>query len=253
MRMAILAGGWVTAALVCPATAVASVQQYQGDATDAQGRVLYHEVHYLYQQAGAARRLVLYRCPDGKPFARKTVAGDGATPNFAFVDGRDGYEEGVKGAGAQRQVYWREGSGKPIKRKPVQAGGSKVFDAGFDAMVRRHWTPLIAGKAIKADFLIPSHLRTLGLSLQGQRDGDVLRLQMRPSAWYGFAVPPIRLVYSIGDQWLSRFSGVGTIRDGVGRHRAVQIHFPRQALQAGVHADELTRALAAPLVGRCAA
>lgn len=253
MRIAILAGGMLTATLLAPASAAADVQRYQGDATDGKGRAIYREVHYLYEQAGSARRLVLYRCPDGKPFARKTVSDDGATPNFAFEDGRDGYEEGVEGSGSLRQVYWREGRGKALKRKPVQAGGSRVFDAGFDSMVRRHWASLAAGKAISADFLIPSRLRTLDLSLQGWRDGDLLKLQMRPAAWYGFAVPPIRLSYRVSDRWLLRFAGIGTIRDGEGRNRSVQIHFPPSGLKSGIDAAELARALEAPLVGRCAA
>lgn len=253
MRIAIFSGITLTAALMAPPASAAGVQRYQGDASDAAGRVLYREVHYLYEQGGAPRRLVLYRCPDGKAFARKTVTGGGATPNFAFVDGRDGYEEGVEGSGAQRQVYWRESQGKPVKRKAVQAGGSRVFDAGFDAMVRRNWASLSAGKSVSADFLIPSRLRTLGLSLQGQREGDMLKLQMRPAAWYGFAVPPIRLSYRLSDKWLSRFSGIGTIRDGAGRNRTVQIDFPASALKSGIGAAELESARDAPLVGRCAA
>lgn len=253
MRIAILVSGMLAATLSAPAGMAADVQRYQGDATDGGGRLIYREVHYLYRQAGSARRLVSYRCPDGKPFARKIVTGEGATPDFTFVDGRDGYEEGVEGVGPQRQVYWREGRGKAIKRKPVQAGGNRVFDAGFDAMVRQHWASLAAGKAISAEFLIPSRLRTLGLSLQGQRDGDLLKLQMRPAAWYGFAVPPIRLAYRISDQWLLRFSGIGTIRDGAGRNRSVQIHFPPGELKSGIDAAELAAALEAPLTGRCAA
>ena len=55
--------------------------------------VLYRESHWRYRQEGVARRLVLYRCPDGRAFARKTVVERPAAqaPDFDFEDARDGY------------------------------------------------------------------------------------------------------------------------------------------------------------------
>ena len=49
------------------------------------------------------------------------------------------------------------------------------------------------------------------------------------------------------------FLGIGTIRDGAGRNRSVQIHFPPGELKSGIDAAELAAALEAPLTGRCAA
>ena len=250
MRIAILLGGMLAVGM--PATlAAADLQRYQGDARDGQGRLLYREIHYLQQQGSAPQRLVLYRCPDGKAFARKTVSGGGATPNFAFIDGRDGYEEGVQGSGGQRQVYWRESKKAAIQRKPVKGGGARVFDAGFDAYAREQWDSLIKGKSVSADFLIPSRLRSLGLSLQGAREGAMLKLQMRPTAWYGFAIPPIRLTYRLSDQRLLQFAGISTIRDGRGRNRSVTIDFPSGPANQ-VDAAEWTKANQVALDGRCA-
>ncbi len=43
----------------------------------ASGKLMYTESHWLYDDSGNPSRLVLYRCPDGKPFARKLVRDDG--------------------------------------------------------------------------------------------------------------------------------------------------------------------------------
>src|SRR5687768_6044621 len=60
------------------------------------GEVVYRETHWRLT-GGALSRVVLYRCPDGTPFARKRLWGDpdAIAPRFEFVDGRDGYREGV--------------------------------------------------------------------------------------------------------------------------------------------------------------
>ena len=49
------------------------------------GRLLYREVHYRDRTGDVARRVVLYQCPDGVAFARKTVQYDGPEPANSIV------------------------------------------------------------------------------------------------------------------------------------------------------------------------
>jgi len=39
------------------------------------GEILYTEQHFLERDNAVSLRIVLYRCPDGRPFARTEVAG----------------------------------------------------------------------------------------------------------------------------------------------------------------------------------
>ena len=68
------------------------VEHSTGTAYDAKGRALYTETHWSTVDGGETRRLVLFTCADGKPFARKQVndAGQPLAPLFALDDARFG-------------------------------------------------------------------------------------------------------------------------------------------------------------------
>lgn len=222
----------------------------QGDA------VLYRESHWRYRQAGADRRLVLYRCPDGRAFARKTVV-DRATaqaPDFDFEDARDGYREGVRSSERGRVVYVREAAGAPPRERTLAVPAGAVIDAGFDASVRLHWETLRAGRDVTQPFLLPSRFAFMPVKLD---PGDVVRwngipaqrMSMKLDRWYGFVAPTMQLTYASADQRLLEFAGIATIRDGKGRHQDVRIAFPTPAAPASTQA--LQAALATPLVRGC--
>lgn len=91
--------------LLLAAARAPAQQRTEGLAYPAKGGPLvYRENHWLYRDGGQASRLVLYRCPDGRPFARKhAVDSAGAlAPDFDFLDARTGYREGVRTRGGQR-------------------------------------------------------------------------------------------------------------------------------------------------------
>lgn len=214
-------------------------------------RLLYRESHYVRSE-GPAERWVVYRCPDGRAFARKHVDGDGAAPGFALEDGRGGYAEGVRGKGATRVAYVRQ-AGTYSERR-ISVGATGVIDAGFDAAVRTHWDALMAGKPLHLAFLVPSRQRFFPVRVQ--HAGDTLRhgvraarLRMQLDSWFGFAVPDVQLVYARDDQRLLEFSGTGNIRDTRGGNPQVRIGFavqPRDATGAEVAALRVE-----PLLGRC--
>jgi hypothetical protein len=220
------------------------------------GRLLYHEHHWRYVEGGTARRLVLYRCPDGTPFARKRLdEGAGAsTPEFDFTDGRDGATEAVARAGGGRRVHVREGTRDD--RVDVAERGDGVIDAGFDAFVRAHWTQLADGRSLVVPFLIPARAAWWDFRVRHVRDGSdagvrVRRIRIALAAWYAFAAPSIDLTYGLDDRRLRRFVGPGYVRDRQGAHPRVRIDFPAAPAAEGADAAAIAAALRAPLTGRC--
>lgn len=217
------------------------------------GRLLYRETHWR-APGTSPTRWVLYRCADGKPFARKRVAGGTpASPDFSLEDGRDGYREGVRSASGKRAVFVREpGRAETSRTLAVPAGG--VIDAGFDAAVRRHWPALMRGEAVRLQFLVPSRKRFYPVQVRraGATEWNGIqaeRLHMRLDAWYGFAVPDVALVYGRDDRRLLEFAGTGNVRDARGRNPQVRVVFDRAARTASQ--GELDSAIAAPLAARC--
>lgn len=99
-----------------------TVQRQEGRAyATADGRLLYRETHWLQGPTSAQSRLVLYRCSDGRPFARKwmTPQGNPQTPDFMLDDGRDGYQEGVRGTSGARQVSVRASAQAPTFSRAI--------------------------------------------------------------------------------------------------------------------------------------
>lgn len=219
--------------------------------------LLYQESHWRYRQDGLARLLVLYRCPDGRAFARKTVTERGSpqAPDFEFEDARDGYREGVRSGSGGRTVYVRDSAGTATKQRilPVPAGG--VIDAGFDASVRAHWDVLRSGHDVSQPFLLPSRMAFVAVRLRPvgtlRWEGmPAQRMTMKLDRWYGFIAPTMQLTYAEADQRLLEFVGIGTIRDSSGRHQEVRIVFPKPAMPASP--DALRQARDMPLVRTCA-
>lgn len=229
---------------------------YLGRAYDAQGEVLlYTEQHYLVPDGGATRRLVLYRCADGAPFARKWVQGDldDTMPAFELRDARRGYREGVHEVAAGMRVYAQAAAEAPERRAELVPPADGVIDAGFDAFVRRHWEALAAGTALPLHFLVPSELRFLPFRVRrvavGAPDSATFRLSL--GTWYGFMAPHIDVSYDAATRRLARFSGLSNIRDARGDNLQVRIEFPPTERRDQVDPTEVAAARAAPLVGRC--
>lgn len=242
LLLAGLAGG------VCAADGLTQREEAQVFGRD--GRLLYRETHW---SAGAddPRRLVLYRCTDGRPFARKRVLARGSpqAPDFELVDARDGYREGVRTLGDLREVHAGRLPGVPLA---VPADG--VIDAGFDAAVRRHWNELMAGRTVRMQFLVPSRQRFYPVTLRRDaaldwRGVPAERLRMQLDRWFGFAVPPIFVTYARDDRRLLEFSGTGNLRDTQLDFPQVRIEFAPERLAADVGGAAAAQALT--LDGRC--
>jgi len=246
--------------LLCPVLPAAAQQvlRQEGRAyAPADGRLLYRETHWLQGPPTARSRLVLYRCADGRAFARKwmTPQGSPQTPDFAFEDARNGYQEGLQGSATGRTVYVREDARADRVSRAIAIPPDAVVDAGFDAAVLGHWDTLQAGRPVAFQFLLPSRQRLVPLKLQRSaavtwQGQPAEQLQMRLDAWFGFAVPAVTLVYARNSPRLLQFSGTGNVRDAHGRYPQVRVEFP--ALPAAATAAELAAARQQPLVATCA-
>lgn len=230
------------------------LQREEATVSSAAGTPLYRETHWVAPGPGG-ERWVLYRCPDGSPFARKRVdpAAAALAPDFAFEDGRDGYREGVRAGAGGRLVYVREAGAKEAART-LQVPADGVIDAGFDAAVRRHWRSLMAGDSVRLQFLVPSRKRFYPVRVQRVASTrwnglPAERLRMRLDAWFGFAIPDVHLVYARADQRLLEFAGTGNVRDRSGANPQVRIRF--DASPGAATRAELQAALRQPLDGRC--
>lgn len=227
---------------------VRAAEHYEGLAYDKQnGRLLYRESHWLLP----GERVVLYRCPNGEPFARKRVLGNGVAPDFELVDGRDGYREGVRTRAGAREVYSRASSRAIEQRKSLPAQANQVIDAGFDAYVRQQWDATTQSRKRKIAFLIPSRLQSMDFTLNAMPpSAGYQRFGLALDAWYGGIVPSMTVTYSARDRRLVRFEGIGNIRTQAGKYPAVRIEFPLDP-HGPASAADLSNARNAPLVRSC--
>ncbi|HVF34121.1 MAG TPA: hypothetical protein VND91_02235 [Candidatus Saccharimonadia bacterium] len=250
---AVLALAAVALAGAPPARAQVALQ-YEGTARGGDGAFAYRETHYLERAGdGSGERLVLYRCADGRAFARKLVRyGAGSlAPDFALEDARTGYREGVRTRDDAREVYVRAGEAARERRKVLPRVAGLVADAGFDDFVARHWDALAAGRAVRVPFLVPAELdsfafkvrRTRTLQLDGQA-AVVLRLSL--GAWYGLFLPHIDATYTVADRTLRSYEGLSNIRDLKLENVVVRIEFApasRKPLDPGAREQARTGAL----------
>ncbi|ODU34395.1 MAG: hypothetical protein BGP24_23750 [Lysobacterales bacterium 69-70] len=235
-----------------------AADRYDGTAYDPAGRIVYRETHWRYTDGGSEQRLVLYRCADGSPFARKQMrwrAGNEASPDFEFLDQRDGYREGVIGHSGQRLVYWQANRSAAEKHEQVLLGPDAVVDAGFDGFVRRGWSDLVAGKPLRTVFVVPGDFDAVPVVIRLARtqpaDASAVMFSIELDRWYAFAVPTMQVTYGRSDRWLREFSGTVTIRDQRGRRQVVRVEFPEHARSSGAPAEDIATAATAPLVERC--
>lgn len=232
---------------------------YLGIATALDGRTeLYRERHHVERDAdGRGTRVVVYECPDGRAYARKTVryADWAGAPDFEMVDARDGWREQVETIGERRRVSLLERAGGRERAAELPAPEQLVVDAGFDDFVRRHWDRLAAGERVDFAFLVPSRLDVMRFKVKrlGETtvDGEpALVIRLGLGAWYAFLLPHIDVTYRTATRRLARFEGLTNQRTPGGGHVSARIEFPvdaRRPLEPGA----IDAAQARALDGRC--
>lgn len=241
------------------ATAASAAHVYHGDAFDLDsGELLYRESHYLFRDEDGRGRLVLYRCPDGAPFARKHVyyRDHPQAPVFSLHDARLDYREGLRRDAMGPEVYVQDGPDAAERQALIDAVPDMVADAGFDEYVRRYWDVLQRGQTLRFPFLVPSRLEVMDFRVGKQRSEgrgeerlSVFRLQL--GRWWAFLLPHIDVTYRDRDQRLMRFEGLTNIRDADGGNLSARIVFDPVYETGQVSAEDLDRARRDPLSNRC--
>ena len=243
-----------SASLPARAAATETIVTYRGTATElGTRRPLYSEEHFLrYRDGQIAQRVVLYQCPDGRPFARKQVDYvERFAPDFDTVDVARGLHEGLRSKAGHREVFYRETASDPENSKRVPPTKGMVADAGFDEFVRGHWDALMAGQRLELDFLVPSRLGVHGFQVRHVRaavtDGIPAQVfQLRLSGVLWLVVPTIEVHYSDAQHTLVRYEGLSNLQDADGNHYKARIVFaPKDRVPGDVAA--LRKALEAPL------
>ncbi|MEO5561654.1 MAG: hypothetical protein ABIR10_18450 [Dokdonella sp.] len=247
--------------LVAHSAAMASptIEHYVGTAYDLSGRALYTESHWISETQGQRELLVLFQCPDGRPFARKQVRATGLAqaPSFTLDDARTGYEEGVRErGGGSREVFVRAVEEQSEKSALLTPSRSLVVDAGFDSFMREHWDALATGAPQHLDFLVPSRLRTYPFTLSlvddELMDGKpVRRFRLELDTWYAFAIPPISFAYATDSKTIREYQGASNVRDQNGKTLNVRIEFPSRSRMTMADLQPLADAKAAHLDGVC--
>lgn len=252
------ASGTLCCALILGAAASTAAERDDGVAYDRAGRVAYRETHWRYAEGDTHRRLVLYRCADGRPFARKHMhwqQANEAAPDFDFLDQRDGYREGLAGAAGGREVYWQPSRSAEERRALVRLGPDAVVDAGFDSFIRRRWDELATGEVLRTAFLLPADLAAIPVAIrrvpgaQPEPDAAVARFTVELDRWYAFVAPTLTLAYAASTRRLREFQGAVTIRDEQGKRQKLRVAFP--AAPSAASAGDIAAAAAEPLVARC--
>ena len=254
--------GLASAALACamlPATAAQLPESFSGSAyATGSDLLLYRETHYLYAGDRGGERIVLYQCPDGRPFARKQSRDDGnpQAPDFDLVDARVGYREGVRRSGDQREVYVQRSAAQPEQSDLLRLPVDGVIDTGFDVFAQAHWQALIRGDTLRFDFLVPSRrtfyaFKVSKVDLPVAPPGSVT-FRLASSSWLAFLLPHIDISYDLTTQRLVRYEGLSSVRDvNTGKNYRVHYEYPKIAVAHDVAPAQIRAALTTPLASSC--
>jgi hypothetical protein len=211
-------------------------RSFVGHAVDARTfEPVYSEFHHETVLDGGAIALeTVYRCPDGRTIARREVAfgDDPLAPTFAFEDIRGDYREGLRREGAQVMVYRRLDSRSELEQRSLPRSELMVADAGFDRLVTSRWQRLLSGEQVRADFLVPSRLRTMGFVIAKERewalDGESVVTFRMSSAnpLLRLLIGSIDVTYHARDRFLMRYEGLSNLKAADGDTMKVRIDFP---------------------------
>jgi hypothetical protein len=257
MSAKIIAGALLALSAFASAHVAAAAEIYTGNAYDLDsGILLFREVHYRFAVDNVPQRLVLYRCPDGRVFARKQLHDDGnaQAPDFDLIDMRLNYREGVRQHGDRREVYVQRSADKPEQTAPLMVPPNGVIDDGFDEFVRQHWDALAAGGSLNLPFLVPSRRVFYPFKVQKVENAAnpaTLTIRLSLGAWYAFLLPHIDVVYDRTSRHLLHYEGLSNIRDSAGKSYKVRIEFATAA-EPPPTPQKIDEAMAAPLTASCA-
>lgn len=261
MKQIFYSFGMATALVSCaqPALSAQPTESFSGNAYAIDGdQLLYHETHYLFSGEHGGERVVLYQCPDGRAFARKSSRDDGnaQAPDFDLVDARVGYREGVRRNGDQREVYVQRTAAQAEQADPLRLPADGVIDTGFEAFARLHWDALVRGDTLPFAYLVPSRRKFFAFKV-GKIDLPVappgsVTFRLASSSWVSFLLPHIDISYDLQTRRLVRYEGLSNVRDvKTGKNYRVHYEYPKVAITHDIAPAQLQAALTTPLAANC--
>jgi hypothetical protein len=258
MRLQLLCAVFASA-LLPAARAIENVEAFSGSAYSLDDdRLVYHETDYMFRGAGGSERVALYRCPDGRPFARKYSRddGDARMPDFDFADARTGYREGVRREAGARRAYVQRSRERPQQEAPLPQPAQGVIDTGFDVFLREHWQALLRGESIRFDFLVPSRRRFYAFKVSVLRHPPApppgsVTFRVSLGSWFAFLLPHIDVSYDRASRRLVRYEGLSNVRGLDGRNYRVRFEYPKIGVDHGLDAAAVAAVLEQPLAASC--
>ncbi|WP_166268225.1 hypothetical protein [Marinobacter caseinilyticus] len=220
----VLWAGLLLATGLSQATA-ASNWMFVGKAYNADDRstLLYEEHHRVEGECGRdgwhpIRHQIDYRTPgSGEVFAHKTLdyQRSDLMPSVEFEQPMFDERMTITNLdNSQLSIEWLS-NGKDLKQFRVNVDDNVVADAGFDNLVREHWSGLRKGRDIDFRFLAPTRGEHYGFTLASVDDPRIrsdVALEIRPSGVImGLLVDPILLGYN-AEGYLTDYIGLTNIR-----------------------------------------
>ncbi len=219
------------------AFAQTTYQQTVGSAYELDsGKLIYSETHQIRREANKiAERVVVYRCANGSPFARKQLSyADGVlVPTFETTDGRTGYREGLRKTTNGLEVFYQRNGKRKEEKETLEKTANLVADAGFDEFVVQNWDRLMKKESVALDFVVPSQLDYLRFKVKwtgsAQFEGEKVQMfKLAPSGVLGWITSGLDVGYADSDRSLRTFSGITNLRDNEGDNYEASITFSRK-------------------------
>lgn len=177
---------------------------------------------------------VHYFSPEGELIAHKTLdfSPGLATPSYELVDRRDNSANGARLQDGKIAVFTRDAGGEDTATLAVR--DHQAIDAGFAAMVVRHWDSLLAGEQRQMHFAFAARLRNVSLTLrresasqtpihQPDKDYDYFSMTVSNSLLALFA-DPVHLAFD-ADRRLRIYHGRSNLSDAEGERQDVVIYY----------------------------
>jgi hypothetical protein len=193
-------------------------------------QLLYIEQHYGNMQKGTVEE-VIYLDSEQRHIAIKklTMASGLYTPEFVQIDHRNGQLIAIKDVGEKSiEVVYRASLDTDHFRKSIVKSPSLIVDSGFNKFVLDNWDYLRSGGKLDIDFVVPSRLSSIEMS--------VTAIACKSLIIRCFSVSPqniilklfvgtVELEYSADTQRLLKFQGLGNINDSYGKAQRVEIRY----------------------------
>ncbi len=130
--------------------------QFEGKAYAIDSDTLLYSEHHQYLSPFIHK--VEYKEPDGTVFARKTVNYTQSfySPDFELQNDRNGELIRTERQNKKIILKYQENSQSDTEKDKLSPHPTLIIDAGFDHYITQNWTPLINGKSLTIDYLIPS-------------------------------------------------------------------------------------------------